>query len=345
MLRERIFSEEMLMNSKQQSTLSTPTCHGIPPAFHLLAKPTGATCNLACSYCFFLDKELLYPNSKFRMTEETLEIYIRQLIESHRSSHVTIAWQGGEPTLMGLSFYRKAIEFQEKYRCPGMIFENTLQTNGTLLDDEWCEFFKKNDFLIGLSLDGPQPLHDIHRVDKGGQPTFDRVMRGLRLLQKHGVEYNILVTVNRITGNYPKEIYRFLRDEARTEWIQFIPVIERMNPDGLNLIQMGDQLSSRSVQPEQFGRFLIQVFDEWVRNDVGKVFVQTFEAALRNWMGLPPGMCVFEQTCGYGLALEHNGDLYACDHFVEPDYLLGNIMDQPMKEMVGSDRQNKFGQS
>jgi uncharacterized protein len=188
-------------------------------------------------------------------------------------------------------------------------------------------------------------LHDAYRVDKGGKPTFDRVMRGLRLLQKHRVEYNILVTVNRLTGNYPREIYRFMRDEARTEWIQFIPVIERVNPDGLNLIQMGDQLSCRSVQPEQFGRFLIQVFDEWVRNDVGKVFVQTFEATLRNWMGLPPGMCVFEQTCGYGLALEHNGDLYACDHFVEPDYLLGNIMDQHLKELVGSDRQNKFGQS
>jgi uncharacterized protein len=345
MLRERIFSEEMLMNSQQQSTLRTRTCQGIPAAFHLLAKPTGATCNLACSYCFFLDKELLYPNSNFRMTEETLETYIRQLIESHRSSHVTVAWQGGEPTLMGLDFYRKAIDLQEKYRRPGMVFENTLQTNGTLLDDKWCEFYKENNFLIGLSLDGPRALHDAFRVDKGGKPTFDRVMRGLRLLQKHGVEYNILATVNRLTGNYPKEIYHFMRDEVRTEWIQFIPVIERMNPGGLNLIQKGDQLSSRSVHPEQFGRFLIQVFDEWVHNDVGKVFVQTFEATLRNWMGLPPGMCAFEQTCGYGLALEHNGDLYACDHFVEPDYLLGNIMDQHMKEMVGSDHQNKFGQS
>lgn len=321
------------------------TNHGIPPRFHVLAKPSGATCNLACSYCFFLDKELLYPNSNFRMSEETLEAYIQQLIAAHRSNQVTVAWQGGEPTLMGVDFYRKAIEFQQKYARPGMTFENTMQTNGTLLNDEWCQFFKENNFLIGLSLDGPRHLHDIHRVDKGGAPTFDKVMRGLRLLQKHGVEYNILVTVNRVTGDHPKEIYRFLRDEVGTSWIQFIPVIERMNPDGLNLVQMGNQVSPRSVRPEQFGRFLIQVFDEWVHNDVGKIFVQTFEAALRNWMRLPTsGMCVFEKTCGYGLALEHNGDLYSCDHFVEPNYLLGNIKEEHMIELVGSERQYQFGQ-
>jgi uncharacterized protein len=317
----------------------------VPPRIHVLAKPSGATCNLACSYCFFLDKELLYPDSKFRMSDETLEAYIKQLIETHRSNQVTVAWQGGEPTLMGVDFYRKAIEYQEKYRRPGMTFENTMQTNGTLLDDEWCQFFKENNFLIGLSLDGPRHLHDVHRVDKGGAPTFDKVIRGLRLLQKHGVEYNILVTVNRVTGDYPLEIYRFLRDEVGTSWIQFIPVIERMNPDGLNLMQSGDQVSPRSVRPEQFGRFLIRVFDEWVHNDVGRVFVQTFEAAARNWMRLPTsGMCVFEKTCGYGLALEHNGDLYACDHFVEPDYLLGNIKEEHMLGMVGSNEQFKFGQ-
>ena len=317
----------------------------IPPRIHVLAKPSGATCNLACSYCFFLDKDLLYPNSKFRMTEETLEAYIKQSIETHRSNQVTVAWQGGEPTLMGVDFYRKAIEYQEKYRRPGMTFENTMQTNGTLLDDEWCQFFKENNFLIGLSLDGPRHLHDVHRVDKGGAPTYDKVMRGLRLLQKHGVEYNILVTVNRVTGDYPVEIYRFLRDEVGTSWIQFIPVIERMNPDGFNLTQVGDQVSPRSVQPEQFGRFLIRVFDEWVHNDVGQMYVQTFEAAARNWLNMPTsGMCVFEKTCGYGLALEHNGDLYACDHFVEPDYLLGNIKEEHMLQMVGSDEQHKFGQ-
>ena len=322
-----------------------PMKNTMPPRIHVLAKPSGATCNLACSYCFFLDKELLYPNSNFRMTEETLEIYIRQLIESHRSQQVTVSWQGGEPALMGVDFYRNAIEFPEIYKRPGMTFENTMQTNGTLLDDEWCEFFKENDFLIGISIDGPPHLHDAHRVDKGGAPTFDKVMRGLRLLQKHEVEYNILVTVNRRTADYPKQIYRFLRDEAKTEWIQFIPVIERMNLGGINLIQEGDQVSHRSVRPEQFGRFLIQVFDEWVHNDVGKIFVQTFEAALRNWLRMDTsGMCVFEKTCGYGLALEHNGDLYSCDHFVEPDYLLGNIKEQHMLQMVGSDVQTNFGQ-
>jgi len=326
----------------------------IPPRIHVLAKPSGATCNLACAYCFFLDKELLYPGSKFRMSEETLETYIQQLIETHRSNQVTVAWQGGEPTLMGVQFYKRAIELQNQYRRSGMTFENTMQTNGTLLNDEWCQFFKENNFLIGLSLDGPRHLHDIYRVDKGGAPTFDKVMRGLRLLQKHQVEYNILVTVNRITGDHPKQIYYFLRDEVGTSWIQFIPVIERMNPDGLNLVQEGDQVSNRSVLPVQFGRFLIQVFDEWVYNDVGRIFVQTFEAALRNWMQLPTsGMCVFEKTCGYGLALEHNGDLYACDHFVEPDYLLGNIIAEnraspdalPMIELVGSERQYLFGQN
>jgi uncharacterized protein len=317
----------------------------VPPRIHVLAKPSGATCNLACSYCFFLDKELLYPSSKFRMSLETLETYIRQLIETHRSSEVTVAWQGGEPTLMGVDFYRQAIHFQEKYRRPGMTFENTMQTNGTLLDDEWCQFFKENNYLIGISIDGPARLHDAYRVDKGGAPTFDKVMRGLRLLQKHGVEYNILTTVNRSNGDHPLEVYRFLRDEAGTSWIQFIPVIERVNPDGSSLTQSGDRVSPRSVRPEQFGRFLIQVYDEWVHNDVGRIFVQTFEASLRSWMRLPTsGMCVFDKTCGYGLALEHNGDLYSCDHFVEPDFLIGNIKEEHMLELVGSEQQFKFGQ-
>ncbi len=315
-----------------------------PPRIHVLSKPSGATCNLACSYCFFLDKELLYPNSKFRMTDEVLENYIKQLIETHKTSEVTVAWQGGEPTLMGLDFFRKAIEYQEKHRKPGMTFENTMQTNGTLLNDEWCEFLKENNYLIGISIDGPQHLHDAHRVDKGGKGTFNKVMRGLRLLQKHGVEYNVLMTVNRVNADYPREIYKFLRDEVGTTWIQFIPVIERINPDGYNIYQVGDTVTPRSVRPEQFGRFLIQVFDEWIRNDVGEMFIQTFEAAARNWMGLPSsGMCVFEETCGLGLALEHNGDLYSCDHFVEPNFLLGNIQDEHMLELVSSDQQVQFG--
>jgi uncharacterized protein len=320
------------------------TPSAVPPRIHVLAKPTGAACNLACAYCFFLDKELLYPDSKFRMSDDVLEAYIWQLIEAHQSSQVTVAWQGGEPTLMGLEFYRTATELQKQYARPGMVFENTMQTNGTLLDDEWCEFFKENDYLIGISIDGPRHLHDTYRLDKGGGPTFDKVMRGLRLLQKHGVEYNILVAVNRTNADYPLEVYRFLRDEARTTWIQLIPVVERIDDEGHTIYQKGTRLSERSVRPEQFGRFLIRIFDEWVRHDVGRIYVQTFEAAMRNWLRMPSsGMCVFEPTCGLGLALEHNGDLYSCDHFVEPDYLLGNIMDTPMAEMVASDRQRKFG--
>lgn len=315
----------------------------LPPRIHVLTKPTGAICNLNCSYCFFLDKEQLYPGSRFRMEDDVLETYIRQLIETHQTLEVTVAWQGGEPTLMGIDFFRKAIAFQEKYRKPGMTFENTLQTNGTLLNDEWCEFFKENNYLIGLSLDGPQELHDANRVDKGGGGTFDRVMRGLRLLQKHGVDYNILTTVNRVNADHPLEVYRFLRDQVKTDWIQFIPVVERLNENGDTLYQTGTMVSDRSVLPEQFGNFLITIFDEWIRHDVGKVFVQTFEATARSWMGLPAGMCVFAPTCGYGVALEHNGDLYSCDHFVEPDYLLGNIQETHMAELVGSDRQYNFG--
>jgi uncharacterized protein len=318
---------------------------GVPPRIHVLAKPTGAACNLDCAYCFFLDKAALYPGSKLRMSEAALETYIRQLIEAHHTQQVTVAWQGGEPTLMGIEFYRRAIALQHKYARPGMVFENTMQTNGTLLDDEWCQFFKESNFLIGISLDGPRELHDTYRRDKGGRGTFDRVMRGLRLLQKHEVEFNVLVAVNRTNADYPLEVYRFLRNEVGTSWIQLIPVIERLGESGdRTFLQQGSRVSERSVRPEQFGRFLITVFDEWVRHDVGRIYVQTLEAAARNWLRLPSsGMCVFEETCGLGLALEHNGDLYSCDHFVEPGYLLGNIMETPMIEMVASEKQRKFG--
>jgi uncharacterized protein len=337
------------MDHAPLSALAQPLLTGrpqhAPPAFHLLAKPTGAICNLDCAYCFFLDKEVFYPGSKFRMSEPLLEQYIRQLIESHQTNDVNIAWQGGEPTLMGLDFYRRAMSLVEKYRRPGMTFLHTMQTNGTLLDDEWALFFKEHNFLIGISVDGPRSLHDVYRVDKGGKPTFDKVMRGLRLLQKHNVDFNVLTTVNRVNGDYPLEVYRFLRDEVGTSWMQFIPVVERINTDGLTLYQEGSTVSSRSVLPEQFGRFLSVIFDEWVRHDVGAVYVQTFEAALRNWLGMgASGMCVFNETCGTGLAIEHNGDLYACDHFVEPNYFLGNIQDQHMIELIASPKQVKFGQ-
>jgi uncharacterized protein len=315
-----------------------------PPAFQLLSKPTGAACNLDCAYCFFLDKEALYPGSKFRMSDSTLEQYIRQLIESHQTQEVNIAWQGGEPTLMGLDFYRRSMELVEKYRLPGMTFLHSMQTNGTLLDDEWAAFFKQHDFLIGISLDGPPQLHDIYRLDKGGRPTFEKVLRGVRLLQKHGVEFNVLTTVNRVNADYPLEVYRFLRDQVGTTWMQFIPVVERINADGRTLYQEGMTVSERSVLPGQYGRFLSAIYDEWVRHDVGRIFVQTFEASLRNWLGMGgSGMCVFDQTCGTGLAIEHNGDLYSCDHFVEPNFLLGNIQERHMLELVASPQQLKFG--
>lgn len=315
-----------------------------PPAFHLMAKPTGAACNLACAYCFFLDKETLYPGSDFRMSHDVLEQYIRQLIEAHRTPEVTIAWQGGEPTLMGLEFYRDAIALQERYRRPGMVFHNTLQTNGTLLDDDWCAFFKTHDFLVGVSIDGPAALHDAYRVDCAGGPTLERVSRGMRLLQEHGVEYNVLVAVNRLNADYPLAVYRFLRDEVKATWLQLIPVVERIDAHGHSLRQEGECVSERSVQPEQFGQFQIAIFDEWVRHDVGTMFVQTFESTLRNWMRMPSSeTCVFEPTCGTALALEHNGDVYSCDHFVEPRYHLGNIVDTHLAELVAAEAQRQFG--
>jgi uncharacterized protein len=310
--------------------------------FHVLAKPTGAVCNLDCKYCFFLSKERLYPESDFRMSDEVLEAYLSQYLSTQPGPEINVAWQGGEPTLMGLEFFRKAIELERKHERPGTSILNTIQTNGVLLDDEWCSFFKQNAFLVGLSLDGPRELHDAYRVDKGGAPTFDKVMRALRLLQRHGVEFNLLTTVHARNGNHPLAVYRFLRDEAGARFIQLIPIVERENTTGF---QEGDTVTDRSVSAEQFGRFLIAIFDDWVRHDVGRVFVQMFDVALAAWAGEPPSLCVFSPTCGNALALEHNGDLYSCDHFVEPKHLLGNIRNLPMAEMAVSEQQESFGQA
>lgn len=317
----------------------------VPSAFHLLAKPTGAICNLDCQYCFFLAKEQLYPGSKFRMTDDLLETYIQQLLEAHCTPEVTVAWQGGEPTLMGLEFFRHAVNLVEKYKKPGQTAIHTLQTNGTRLDDEWGRFFKLHNFLIGLSVDGPQHLHDAYRVDKQGRGSFERVMQGWKILKQHNVDFNILCTVNAANGNYPLEVYRFFRDKLKARHIQFIPIVERINENGSTLVQAGNRVTERSVKPEQFGQFLITVFDEWVRRDVGTVFIQHFDAALANWVGVTPGVCIFAKTCGQALALEHNGDLYCCDHFVEPDYKLGNIQETPMLELVASEKQRQFGQA
>jgi uncharacterized protein len=320
---------------------SSSTPSNIPRAFHIMTKPTGSACNLNCDYCFFLKKKDLYPGSNFRMPEEVLDAYIKQLLEAHQVPQVTVAWQGGEPTLMGLDFFRRALELQEKYRRPGTVIENTFQTNGVLLDDEWCQFFRENGFLIGLSLDGPEDLHDYYRRDKGGQGTWERVVKAARLLQKHDVAFNILCAVNSRNAEHPLEVYRFFRDELGAHYLQFIPIVERDNERGF---QEGDEVTDRSVSPEKWGRFLIEIFDEWVRRDVGKTFILNFDGALAGWLGMAGTLCIFGPTCGLGMALEHNGDLYSCDHFVEPGYYLGNIMQTPLIELVGSEKQHKFGQ-
>jgi len=319
---------------------TTETRPAAPPAFHVMLKPGGPTCNLSCAYCYYLSKRRLYPGSDFRMTDELLEDFTRQYIEAQRVPEVTFGWQGGEPTLMGLDFFHRAVELQQQHGRPGLRVLNALQTNGTLLDDEWCRFFRENNFLIGLSLDGPRELHDAYRADRGGHPTFDRVMRGAALLKKHGVEFNILTTVHAANAPYPLEVYRFLRDEVGAEFIQFIPIVERDNQTGF---QEGTRVTERSVTGQQYGDFLIAIFDEWVRRDVGRVFVQIFDIALAAWVGQRPGLCVFDETCGTALVLEHNGDLYACDHFVEPRYRLGNIQETPLVELVRSDKQREFG--
>lgn len=313
-------------------------------SFHVLTKPTGAICNLDCKYCFFLSKEELYPNSKFRMTDEVLERYIRQQCESQAAlPEVTISWQGGEPTLMGLDFFRRSVELAAKYRRPEQGVQYTLQTNGTLLDEEWCAFFREHRVLVGLSIDGPREQHDAYRVDKGGHPTFDKVMHAARLMQQHQVDFNVLCTVHAKNADHPLEVYRFFRDDLGTRHIQFIPIVERVNSDGRTRFQEGSTVTDRSVTAEQWGRFLTTIFDEWVRRDVGTVFVQMFDAALASWVGAPPSLCIFSETCGDAVALEHTGDLYSCDHFVEPKHLLGNIAETPLAELVASPQQRAFG--
>jgi len=311
-----------------------------PAAFHVMTKPRGAICNLDCKYCYFLAKEMMYPGSRFRMADELLESYTRQYIAAQQVPEVTFAWQGGEPTLMGLDFFRRAVALQQQYCRPGMQIHNAFQTNGVLLNDEWCQFFHEHNFLIGLSVDGPKAIHDAYRVDKGGNPTFDKVMAGLALLKKHQVEFNILTTVHAANADHGLAVYRTLRDEVGTHFMQFIPIVERDNATGY---QEGDAVTLRSVTAAQYGRFLIEIFDEWVRHDVGRVFVQIFDVALAAWMGERPGLCVFEETCGLALAMEHNGDVFSCDHFVEPKYRLGNIQEIPLLDLVSSAEQRQFG--
>ncbi|NTV80956.1 MAG: anaerobic sulfatase maturase [Candidatus Aminicenantes bacterium] len=314
-------------------------------SFHVMAKPTGARCNCACDYCFFLKKERLYPGSSFRMSDEVMESYVRQMIEAHAGlPEVEIAWQGGEPTLMGIDFFRRAVEAQKRYARAGQRVANSLQTNGLLIDAEWCRFLRENGFLVGLSLDGPRELHDAYRRDKSGKPVFDRAVQAARLMKEHGVEFNVLATVNAVNSAHPLEVYRFFRDDLGARYIQLIPIVERENETG---DQEGTRLTDRTVEPAAYGRFLIAIFDEWVRQDVGSMFVTFFDSVLAAYVFGESTVCVLRRECGEALALEHNGDLYACDHFVEPRHLLGNIAADPrgLAGLVGSDKQRDFGRA
>jgi uncharacterized protein len=318
--------------------------------FHIMTKPIGPVCNLDCKYCFYLEKEKLYPGTRhWAMPAETLERYIQQYITAQQLNEVHFAWQGGEPTLLGVDFFRAIIALQKKHS-GGKSIHNALQTNGTLIDDEWGEFLAENKFLVGVSIDGPKELHDHYRVDKGNAPTFDRVMRGLNTLKAHDVEFNTLTVVNRHNSQFPIEVYRFLK-EVGSGFMQFIPVVERKasepQANGLVLIQPSfdrtAEVTEWSVEPLAYGRFLARIFDEWVKKDVGRYFVQQFDVALESWMGMEPSLCIFRRTCGSALAVEHTGDLYSCDHFVYPENRLGNIMESELGQMVRSEQQIRFG--
>ncbi len=335
--------------------MSQPSITSAGRGFHVLTKPVGPISNLDCQYCFYLEKEKLYPGEReWRMSDAVLEEYIRQYLQSQPVPEINFAWQGGEPTLLGVDFFRKAVALQKKYAGGRAVF-NAIQTNGTLLDDEWGEFLAANQFLVGLSVDGPAELHDRYRVDKGQKPTFDRVMRGLELLKKHGVEFNTLTVVNRANSPQPLAVYRFLKSIG-SKFLQFIPLVERAAPADMKAAgydfaappapgraENQTAVTPWSVEAETYGTFLCAIFDEWVRHDVGTTFVQLFDVALGNWMGLGSSLCVFAGKCGAALALEHNGDLYSCDHYVYPRYRLGNVMNQSLGEMVNSPQQIKFG--
>mgnify|MGYP006280898855 CR=1 FL=1 len=307
------------------------------PPFNIMVFPNGPVCNVDCDYCYYLDKkDKLYPDTNnFQMSEELLEEYIKQYIDAQPGPRVTFGWQGGEPTLRGLDFFKKAIELIEKYLPENWEYDNSLQTNGLLIDDEWAQFLSDNNFLVGVSIDGTARLHDTYRKDKKGQPTHARVMEGMKTLQKHKVDYNILCVVNDVNAQHPVEAYNFFKKQG-AEHVQFIPIVE----------QLGEgKVSSRSVSPRDYGKFLIGVFDEWVVNDLGNIFVQIFEQCVSAWAGQGTSLCVFNETCGLAAVMEHNGDVYACDHFVFPEYKLGNIKRDHLSNLVYSEKQRQFGNS
>ena len=350
-------SEQIKFHKKEPQFRGKPLVR-----MHVMLKPTGPVCNLDCTYCYYLSKEtLLETDSRWRMSEETLENFIRQYIEQQNTKDIVFSWQGGEPTLLGLDFFKKVVTLQKKYAPPYVSCENDLQTNGTFLDDEWCKFLREHNFLVGLSIDGPPYLHNHYRKFKNGTGSFDKVFRAAKLLNKHNVRFATLTVVNDVNAQYPIEIYRFLRDEVNSKQMQFIPIVEPKTfhataPQRWNFHEMpvedSPQVSPRHpesfvkewcVSPESYGNFLISVFDEWYNHDIGLIYVPFFESAIAQWMGMPSTLCIFSPICGKGLALEHDGTIYACDHYVYPEYILGNINETKLSSMALSKKQEMFG--
>lgn len=314
---------------------------------YVMLKPAGAHCNLACKYCYYLEKNKLYPTAqRHLMSDEMLEQFTREYIEAQTMNQVLFTWHGGEPLLRSIDFYRKALSLQQKY-AGGRRIDNVIQTNGTLLTDEWCEFFAQNHWLVGISIDGPQPDHDHYRLTAAGKPSWKKVMQGIKLLKKHGVEWNAMAVVNAYNANHPLEFYRFFKENG-CQFLQFTPIVERLtrHEDGRTLASLADKdeisLSEASVAPEQWGYFLCAIFEEWIRKDVGKIFVEIFDCTLANWMGIFPGICAYSKECGHAGVMEHNGDVYSCDHFVFPEYKLGNIRDHSLIDMLYGEQQQEF---
>ena len=314
---------------------------------YVMLKPAGAHCNLACKYCYYLEKNNLYQNTpRHLMSDEMLEQFTREYIEAQTMPQVLFTWHGGEPLMRSIDFYKKALALQKKY-AHGKQIDNVIQTNGTLLTDEWCEFFAKNHWLVGISIDGPQEYHDHYRVTPAGKPSWEKVMQGISLLKKHRVEWNAMAVANAYNAEHPLEFYHFFRDNG-CQYLQFTPIVERLteHEDGRTLASLADDreipLSDASVTPQQWGNFLCTIFDDWVRHDVGKTFVEIFDCTLANWMGVLPGICAYSKECGHAGVMEHNGDVYSCDHFVFPEYKLGNIREQSLIDMLYGEKQQAF---
>ena len=314
---------------------------------YVMLKPAGAHCNLACKYCYYLEKNNLYQNSNHHlMSDEMLEQFTREYIEAQTMPQVLFTWHGGEPLMRSIDFYKKALALQKKY-AHGKQIDNVIQTNGTLLTDEWCEFFAQNHWLVGISIDGPQEYHDHYRVTPAGKPSWEKVMQGISLLKKHRMEWNAMAVVNAYNAEHPLEFYHFFRDNG-CQYLQFTPIVERLteHEDGRTLASLADDreipLADASVTPQQWGNFLCTIFDDWVRHDVGKTFVEIFDCTLANWMGVLPGICAYSKECGHAGVMEHNGDVYSCDHFVFPEYKLGNIREQSLIDMLYGEKQQAF---